>query len=90
MERLLGDIKAYKELQKQKKSLNDKMKKLQVKIRQQTLANKVIKVGRYSVYWGTIQSSRINIKNAKNILSESEFKKIISYTKQNKFQIKYK
>jgi len=87
---LLEDIKHYRQLQRAKKNLDGRMKKLQDKIRKQTVGQKTTKVGRYSVYWGEINSSAISVMQAKRYLSVRQFELLIRRSIYNAFTVKYK
>lgn len=87
---LLEDIKTYLQLQKDKKDIDTKMKLLQDKIRHQTLGQTTTKIGRYSVYWGLNNTRTINVAKAEELLSTTEFNKIISSSVCNKFKVGYR
>ena len=89
MQELLDDIKAYREFQKEKKKLDAKMKKLQDKIRSQTLSNKTTKIGRYSVYWGIGTATIVNISRLKTYLTERQLEAVSNKSTRNNFKVGY-
>ena len=87
---LLEDLKEYYILKKAKKDVEEKMKRLQDKIRHQTMGQATTKIGRYFVYWGTVNTRTIKIARAKELLSPTMLNKVIFSSTCNKFTVGYK
>ena len=79
LQSIKNDIISLRKLMNDQDKVRKKIRTVKDRLMMKVDSNQTVKIGRYSIYWGNSNKTRISLTDARKYLSEADFNKV-TYT----------